>query len=82
MATIRGARRVPGPTIERALSTKERPTSFPTPRTPYAANAREIPLFRFIPRGPAAPDEELLTLYTLINLVTSVSGGPRGTTAK
>lgn len=61
VATIRGAGRVPGPTTERALSTKGKPTSFPTPRTPRAANAREIPLIRFIPRGPAPPDRELLS---------------------
>ena len=62
MATIRGARRVSGPTTERALGTKEIPTSFPPPGSAYASIAQKFPsLGRFFPRGRIKCDGELLT---------------------
>jgi hypothetical protein len=54
------SRSVPGPTRERAHSTKKRPTSFPTPASRYAANPFTSPLLvRFIPRGRAKTDGKL-----------------------
>jgi hypothetical protein len=58
VATIRGARRVRGPTIKRALGTKEQPTSFPTPPKILTHrtydNLHSVPI-SFSPRGRAAP---------------------------
>src|SRR5262245_7496565 len=60
-ATVRGARRAPGPTTERARGTKSKPTSFPTPAPIVLRRPRAPRATSFIRRGRSVPtDDQLL----------------------